>query len=82
VKVQAEYGGEDFTVVGVTRGSADAGRRFIDELGATYPIVTHAGETFDAWGVTWIPQAYLVDPDGNVVADDLDAIDALLAEKL
>ena len=82
MEVQEEFGGEDFTVVGVMRGQADAGRAFIDELGATYPILTDAGDSFDTWGVTSIPQAYLIDPEGSVVADDLDEIEALLHETL
>ena len=80
--MQEEYGGEDFTVVGVMRGSDEEAERFIEELGATYPILTGAEGTFDDWGVTWLPQAYLIDPDGNVVASEMGAIDALLAESL
>ena len=80
--MQEEFGGEEFGVVGVMKGDSIAAQKFATELGATYPILTGADATFDAWGVTWLPQAYLIDPEGNVVADDLEAIDALLGEKL
>lgn len=69
-------------MVGVMKGDAIAAQKFATELGASYPILTGAEGTFDAWGVTWLPQAYLIDPEGNVVADDLGAIDSILAEKL
>ena len=78
VEMQEKFGAEDFNVVGVMQGDEDEARRFIDELGATYPILTGASATFDNWGVTRIPQAYLIDPSGKVVADSVDDVPALL----
>lgn len=48
-----------------------------------FPIlmdVTHATES--AWGVTGYPMAFLIDPDGNIVAQDHHGIDQRLAEEL
>jgi peroxiredoxin len=82
VEVQEEHGGDEFTVVGVMRGGTDEGREFARELGTTYPILTGGGEVFDRWGVTWVPQSYLIDPDGNVVEAELDEIEARLSAAL
>jgi thiol-disulfide isomerase/thioredoxin len=48
-----------------------------------FPIlmdVTHATEA--AWGVTGYPMAFLIDPDGAIVAQDHHGIDERLAEEL
>lgn len=78
--MQEEFGPEQFQVVGVMEGDAAAAKKFILDLGATYTVLAGAGETFDSWGVSAIPQAYLVDPSGKVVADDVDAAAALLRQ--
>jgi peroxiredoxin len=80
--MQAEHGGDDFTVLGVTRGNVSEARAFASELGATYPILADAPDVFGEWGVRWIPQAYLIDPQGRVVARDLERIEELLRENL
>jgi peroxiredoxin len=78
--MQEEHGGDDFTVVGVMREDEADARRFASDLGATYPILAEASDVFGEWGVRWIPQAYLIDPQGRVVARDLDRIEAHLRE--
>lgn len=48
-----------------------------------FPILTdstHATEA--AWGVTGYPTAFLIDPEGNIVAQDHHGIDLRLAEEL
>jgi thiol-disulfide isomerase/thioredoxin len=48
-----------------------------------FPILidsTHSTEA--AWGVTGYPTAFLIDPEGNIVAQDHHGIDARLAEEL
>ncbi len=80
--MQEEFGGDDFTVVGVMRGGEESARTFASELGATYPILAGGGDAFDEWGVTWIPQAYLIDPEGRVIADELFRIEDLLRERM
>ena len=80
--MQAKFGSDKFSVIGVMQGDESDARQFIAELGATYPILTDASEAFDRWGVTMIPQAYLIDPDGKVVADDVESISALLKTAL
>ncbi len=80
--MQEEFGSDNFSVVGVMQGDEAEARQFIEDLGATYPILTGASETFDKWGVTMIPQAYLVNPDGVVVANNVDDVSALLSAAL
>jgi hypothetical protein len=45
---------------------------FIDQLGAKYPIVRVAKKDVAAYGITFYPSVYVIDPDGNVssVPDD------------
>ena len=80
--MQQKFGSDKFSVVGVMQGEEDDAREFIAELGATYPILTGASETFDRWGVTMVPQAYLIDPEGEVVADSVESMSKLLSAAL
>ena len=80
--MQAKFGSDQFTVVGLMEGDRAEAARFIKDLGANYPILTEASASFSKWGVSMIPQAYLVNPEGVVVADDADSISEILRSAL
>jgi cytochrome c biogenesis protein CcmG/thiol:disulfide interchange protein DsbE len=63
------WSGRDVEFVGIdTRDSIDAGRAFVDAYGITYPIaVDPAGQTANAYGVTGMPQTFLISSDGRLV---------------
>lgn len=68
-ELQARYGGEGFTVVGINvdeeRSEAD---RFLAETPAAFPIVFDpAGETPADFGVKGMPSSYLIDRAGKVI---------------
>ena len=62
-------------VVGVTKASEADARKFQLELGATYPILADAGVNFSNYKVSSIPASFLVDGEGQVLAQGLDEIE-------
>jgi thiol-disulfide isomerase/thioredoxin len=87
VALQAKYGERGFTVVGVSIDDAEPTRKKAAELarskGLTYPVLydTAPEAAFDAYRVKVIPAAYLLDAQGQIVAQwsgkvDLAAVDA------
>ena len=69
-------------MVGLMEGDTDQAKKFISELKASYPILTEAEGSFSNWGVTMLPQSYLINPEGVVVADELEAISEILRTSL
>jgi cytochrome c biogenesis protein CcmG, thiol:disulfide interchange protein DsbE len=62
------HGGDRFVVLGIDSQdlSGDA-LGFVDEFGLTYPMLRDAeGERFDEFGITGLPESFLVDPNGGV----------------
>ena len=59
----------DVAMVGVMYQDkpADA-QRFYQSTGATWPILDDKGSTAISFGVSGVPETYVVDPDGRVVA--------------
>ncbi|MHC4819386.1 MAG: peroxiredoxin family protein, partial [Planctomycetota bacterium] len=68
--MQERYEGK-LVVIGVTATGADEARAFAREHGATYPILADADESRKVYGVKviWGSAAYLIDPQGKIVAD-------------
>ena len=79
-----EYGPRGLVVVGVTKADTGRAREFASENGVTYPVLAGAGDVFDAYGVTWVPAAKLVGPDGKVVSDSNspEELEKILAAEL
>jgi thiol-disulfide isomerase/thioredoxin len=78
VSVWKDYGGDRFTVVGVnmdTPATEEKMRPYIEETGITFPCVTELA----GWnttisverGIHYIPQNFLLAPDGTVLFKDL-----------
>ena len=80
--MHAKYAERGLVVVGVTKDEPERTAWFADHLDATYPLLARAKADFEAYGVIWVPVVYLVDPDGRVVADGLDEIEARLTREL
>lgn len=80
VEMQKNHGGEDFSVLGIMRGSPDAAAAFAREYRVNYPIVADSPD-FDAYDILFVPVVYLVDPSGTIVADDLEGAEAILAQR-
>ena len=61
-------GSENVAFVGITfQDARDASLRFIDTFGITYPNgVDEKGKISRAYGVTGIPETFIIDQDGNV----------------
>jgi len=73
VQLQAQHGGGDFRVVGLTVANARSATDFTSRHGAAYPMYADARAQFAAMEIRYVPAVYLVDPDGTVVAEGLDA---------
>lgn len=87
----------DFAVLGMTlergAGGIVRARKFVEEVGVTYPLFNDAGQSgraHQAFGVNGIPDLFLVDAEGRIVqrwvGSDTDfaevgaAVEALLAK--
>jgi cytochrome c biogenesis protein CcmG/thiol:disulfide interchange protein DsbE len=67
-RYQEEYGGKTFTVLGINQEDLthDA-EDFIEEFGLTYPQLRDAsGEQADPFGMSGLPESFLVDPNGKI----------------
>jgi len=68
VKFAREHG-DSVSMVGVMyRDKASDAESFYAKTGATWPILNDDGTTAISFGVTGVPETYLVDPNGQVVA--------------
>ncbi len=65
----------------MTTAPEQPARAFGQELGVDWPILTRAEEAFRNYGVRYIPQVYLVDPMGSIVADSLSEAEAVLRDQ-
>lgn len=79
--MQKEFGGERFSVVGLMQGPEPKATRFAKDMQLNYPVLA-GNRDFDAYGVRFLPVTYLVDPEGTIVADDLDDAEEILRTAL
>jgi len=65
---QEKYGSDTFTVLGINqRDLTEDADEFIEEFGLTYPQLRDAeGEQADPFGMTGLPESFLVDPKGDI----------------
>ena len=94
ISVWKDHGGDRFTVVGVnldTKETEENMHKYIEEAGITFPSVTELA----GWnttisverGIQYIPQNFLLAPDGTVLFKDLhgddlkDTVDKLLSRR-
>ncbi len=68
--VWEEYRGRGVTFVGIAYKDEEAAvRDFVARHGLTYPIgIDQAGSIADAYGITGVPETFVVGPDGRVAA--------------
>jgi cytochrome c biogenesis protein CcmG, thiol:disulfide interchange protein DsbE len=66
--LQRQYGGEDFTVLGIdSRDLSGDGREFVERFGLSYPQLRDGdGGAAHDFGTTGVPENFLVDPKGRV----------------
>jgi len=79
------YQNQGVTLVGITyRDAQDASLSFIDEHGITYPNgVDEMGRISDAYGVTAVPETYVIDREGRLAWSQIGEIQAeMLARQL
>ncbi len=79
VEIQEEFGERGLRVVGVSIDEieADRVRAFVDEKNMAYTVALDGGDepAWLAYRVAAIPAAFLVDPDGRIVAEWKGAVD-------
>ncbi len=75
--------GGDFVVLGIDqRDLTDDGRRFVRDNGLTYPQLRDGeGERSDAFGMTGLPESFLVDPNGDLALIHRGPVDARYLER-
>lgn len=89
IELQAKFGGEKFTVLGVNVWDEEPKfKEALVEEGITYPQIfiprDNKDNATELYGIQGIPQIILFAPDGTIVQRDLrgDAMKALVEEKL
>ncbi len=91
VRAYNKYKDQNFTILGVSLDRPDAKEKWLDAIkkdGLTWTHVSDLkywdNEVAQLYGVQAIPQNFLLDPNGKVIAKNLhgDALDAKLAEVL
>lgn len=83
VEMAERYEGK-LVVIGVTAAGVAEALEFAQAHGATYPILAEADETRKVYGVKviWGSAAYLIDPQGRIVADRYADLESALAGNL
>jgi cytochrome c biogenesis protein CcmG/thiol:disulfide interchange protein DsbE len=73
---QAYQGSPDVQFFGIAyKDAASKARAFLDEFSATYPGTAEPGnQTARQYGVTGVPETYVIDQQGNLVRHYLGAI--------
>ncbi len=75
-RLHERYGGEHFTLIGITNQSPHVVGPFLQKVGVTYPIMRDPGGRFgDKFKVKTIPFTIFVSPDGKVVGDITGELD-------
>ncbi len=67
-KAYEKYGGDDVVVLGLAYASGDRDqvRRFVDELGVTFPVVVCDEDTRNLYSVASLPTNFIVDRQGRI----------------
>ncbi len=77
-----KFGSKNVVVAGVTSADAAAAGAFRVKHSASYPVLANAKPDFQSYAIKTIPAIRLIDPQGNIVAGDLDAAGEVLAAQL
>jgi len=79
-----KYAEKGLTVVAITRQGKDAVQPFVDEHGATHPIVCESSDSMQAYGCSSYPSSFLVGSNGRIVwtGHPVDFKDDLVASML
>jgi hypothetical protein len=65
--LQKQYGNKGFTVLSFTEQNRQGIENFLKRTPMDYVIGLESDATFDRYGVSSIPQAFLVDESGKIV---------------
>jgi peroxiredoxin len=89
-RLHKKYGGEGVTFLGISQDDARSTRKFTQEYGVTFPVLTDEDgyPVSNRYGLTNVPTIFLINSDGTVKVSsmgfdrkDLEAIAASLAER-
>ncbi len=74
---QEEYGSETFTVLGINQEDlTEDAEEFVEEFELTYPQLRDAsGDQADPFGMSGLPESFLIDPNGNIALIRRGALD-------
>jgi peroxiredoxin len=84
VEVQEQYKAKGLKVIGITKATREDVARFDKEQGVSYWLLAEADKDQLAYGVklVWGTMYFLVDPEGQIVSQDLQVIEQRLATEL
>ena len=65
-ELQEKFGAKGLTVLSVTNEPRGLVDKFVEETGATHPIVIESSDSAAAWGITGFPSTFVIAPDGTI----------------
>jgi cytochrome c biogenesis protein CcmG, thiol:disulfide interchange protein DsbE len=82
-KFQSEYGGKNFTVLGIdTQDISDDGTKFAKEFDLNYPLLHDGnGDNSHEFGTTGVPENFLIEPNGKMAWDEAGPVDGKILEE-
>ena len=66
-ELHEKYEAEGLTVIAITTESKSTVDAFVEETGATHPIVIESSDSGSAYGISGYPSSFLIDGSGTVV---------------
>jgi hypothetical protein len=65
-ELQEKYGSQGLTVISITNEPRGLVDKYVEETGATHPVVIESTDSSSSWGITGFPSSFLVGPDGKI----------------
>jgi len=82
--MQEKYSAKGLTVVAITNEPRGLVDKFIEETGATHPVVIESSDSASTWGISGFPTSFVIAPDGTIayVGSPSGVTDSLIEELL
>lgn len=65
-ELQEKYGAKGLTVISITNEPRGLVDKYIEETGATHPVVIESSDSAASWGISGFPSSFLIAPDGKI----------------
>ena len=66
-ELNEKYAAKGLQVIAITNEARGLVDKFVEETGATHPIVIESSDSATAWGISGFPSMFVVGPDGTIL---------------